>query len=87
MKKTIEKYYCDVCGKEFNKWELDNKIILKRKYTMNVDSNGEAHPMDSYEFNSLEVCPHCITKMIDFFKTYVKETGDIGEVKEDDEWM
>lgn len=60
MKKTIEKYFCDICGKE----EKDIKHIC---YPVVQTEQIEGRSVEPYIYDTnIDVCPNCCKKYLNY---------------------
>lgn len=59
MKKTIEKYFCDICGKEAKDIKhLIYPVIFQTEQT-------EGRNVEPYIYNTnIDVCPNCCKKIL-----------------------
>lgn len=59
MKETIEKYFCDICGKEAKDIKpLDYPVIFQTEQT-------EGRSVEPYIYNTnIDVCPNCCKKIL-----------------------
>lgn len=58
MKKTIEQFYCDVCGKEADVQNISYPVIFHTEQC-------EGRPVKAYvDYNDIDMCKECLAKAL-----------------------
>lgn len=76
MKRIIEKYICDCCGKEFDPYTNDTyknedpyakKVSIRLPYFCDLPDKSDPNPQWTYNLITInDICDNCMKKLLNF---------------------
>lgn len=85
MKKTYTKYFCDICGEEFDD-SKELKTISTPCIVINIDEYGNRQK--SFQNKEIEICVECLRKIttVEYTNRFYQEQrpGDIRIIRMED---